>query len=326
MKRSPWATLVVLAFAQFIVVLDVTIVNVALPDIQSDLDFSTDSLQWVINAYTLLFGGGLLAVVYGVVRAEPVGWSSFEVIGCLVAGIAMLVGFALVESRVAAPLVPLRLLRTRSLSTASGVLALNGAGFLSMFFLTAIFLQQVRHSSPLDAGLEFLPMGGIAIVGGVVATPLVTRFGTRPVQFGGALVGTAGLLLLTGADADGSYAGELLPGLLLFGFAVVLVAVPAQIAAISDVSAHEAGAASGVVTALNQVGGALGLAVVSTLSNSKAASELAHGSSASDALVAGFHRGLLIAAAFLVVAMVVTATSPRVKPSAEQIAEATAAA
>ncbi|BBB00301.1 putative transmembrane efflux protein [Actinacidiphila reveromycinica] len=474
MRRSPWATLTVLALAQFIVVLDVTIVNVALPDIQSDLGFSTDGLQWVISGYTLLFGGflllggraadllgarrvfvaglvlfgatslagglagspglliaaravqglggamlspaalsiltvtfehgrrrniamgiwgglaglggtlgvvaggvlvdsfswrwvfivnvpivvglviaaplfvrhfppragarsfdlpgallgtgGLLAVVYGVVRAEPVGWSSFEVIGCLVAGVAMLVGFVLVEARAAAPLVPLRLLRSRALSTAGGALALNGAGFLSMFFLTAIFLQQVRHGSALHAGVEFLPMGGTAIFGAVAATPLVTRFGTRPVQIGGALMSTAGLLLLTTAGAEGSYAGQLLPGLLLFGAGITSVAVPAQIAAVADVSAHEAGAASGVVTAFNQVGGALGLAVVSTLSTSKSTSALAHGSSPSDALVAGFHRGLVVAAAFMVVAIVVTAMSPRLAPTAEQVAEAAAAA
>jgi EmrB/QacA subfamily drug resistance transporter len=474
MRRSPWATLTVLALAQFIVVLDVTIVNVALPDIRSDLGFSTDGLQWVISAYTLLFGGflllggraadllgarrifvaglvlfgltslagglagspglliaaravqglggallspaalsiltvtfehgrrrniamgiwgglaglggtlgvvaggvlvdsfswrwvfivnvpivvglviaapmfvrhfpprtgtrsfdlpgallgtgGLLAVVYGVVRAEPVGWSSPEVIGCLVAGAAMLVGFVVVESRAVAPLVPLRLLRSRALSTAGGALALNGAGFLSMFFLTAIFLQQVRHGSALHAGVEFLPMGGTAIFGAVAATPLVTRFGTRPVQIGGALLSTAGLLLLTTAGADGPYAGQLLPGLLLFGAGITSVAVPAQIAAVADVSAHEAGAASGVVTAFNQVGGALGLAVVTTLSTSKTTSDLAHGSAQSDALVAGFHRGLLVAAAFMVVAIAVTALSPRLAPSAEQIAEAAVAA
>ncbi|SEF93992.1 drug resistance transporter, EmrB/QacA subfamily [Actinacidiphila yanglinensis] len=474
MRRSPWATLTVLALAQFIVVLDVTIVNVALPDIQSSLGFSTDGLQWVISVYTLLFGGflllggraadllgsrrifvaglvlfgvtslagglagspglliaaravqglggamlspaalsiltvtfehgrrrniamgiwgglaglggtlgvvaggvlvdsfswrwvfivnvpivvglviatpmfvrhfpartgtrsfdlpgallgtgGLLAVVFGVVRAEPAGWSSFQVLGCLVGGVAMLIGFLAVESRAVAPLVPLRLLRSRALSTAGGALALNGAGFLSMFFLTAIFLQQARHGSALHAGVEFLPMGGTAIFGAVAATPLVTRFGTRPVQIGGAVMSTVGLLLLTKAGADGSYAAQLLPGLLLFGAGITSVAVPAQIAAVADVSAHEAGAASGVVTAFNQVGGALGLAVVTTLSTSKSTSDLAHGSSPSDALVAGFHRGLLIAAAFMVVAILVTAVSPRLAPSAEQIAEAAAAA
>ncbi len=474
MRRSPWATLTVLALAQFIVVLDVTIVNVALPDIQSDLGFSTDGLQWVISVYTLLFGGflllggraadllgsrrmfiaglalfgttsllgglagspglliaaravqglggallspaalsiltvtfehgrrrniamgvwgglaglggtlgvvaggllvdsfswrwvfivnvpivialiavtplivrhfpphagnrsfdlpgallgtgGLLALVLGVVRAEPVGWGSAEVIGCLAAGAAMLAGFVVVESRAAAPLVPLRLLRSRALSTAGGALALNGAGFLSMFFLTAIFLQQVRGGSALRAGVEFLPMGAAAILTAAAATPLVTRFGTRPVQTTGAVVGVIGLLVLAGADAHGSYASRLLPGLILFGAGIIGLAVPAQIAAVVDVAHHEAGAASGVVTAFNQVGGALGLAVVTTLSTSRATSALASGSTRTDALVAGFHRGLLVSAAFMLVAIAVTLASPRLAPTADEVAGAAAAA
>ncbi|MCL2728435.1 MAG: MFS transporter [Actinomycetia bacterium] len=474
MRRSPWATLTVLALAQFIVVLDVTIVNVALPDIQKDLGFTADGLQWVISAYTLLFGGflllggraadllgarrvfvaglvlfgatsllgglagspglliaaravqglggallspaalsiltvtfehgrrrniamgvwgglaglggtlgvvaggllvdsfswrwvfivnvpivvalvavtpvfvrrsvlhagdrgfdllgavlgtgGLLALVYGVVRAEPAGWSSAEVIGCLVAGVVLLVAFVAVEARVHAPLVPLRLLRNRALSTAGGALALNGAAFLSMFFLTALFLQQARGGSALRAGVEFLPMGGAAIAAAVATTPLVTRFGTRPVQFAGAALNVAGLLLLARAGVHGSYASELLPGLLLFGTGIIGVAVPGQIAAVVDVSAREAGAASGVVTAFYQVGGALGLAVVSTLSTSRATAALASGDAPAEALTAGFHRGLLVAAAFSVATVLVTLASPRLAPTQSQIAEAAATA
>ncbi|MBM9503772.1 MFS transporter [Actinacidiphila acididurans] len=474
MRRSPWATLVVLALAQFIVVLDVTIVNVALPSIQSDLGFSTDGLQWVISAYTLLFGGflllggrasdllgsrrvfmaglvlfgvtslagglapspgwliaaravqglggallspaalsiltvtfehgrrrniamgvwgglaglggtagvvvggmlvdslswrwvfivnvpivialvaatpliirhiaphegnrsfdllgailgtgGLLAMVYGVVRAEPVGWSSFEVIGFLAAGVVLLAAFVAVEARTAAPLVPLRLLRSRALSTASGALGLNGAAFLAMFFLTAIFIQQVRGASALTAGLEFLPMGGAAILAAVATTPLVTRFGTRPVQVAGAVLDVVGLVLLARAGAHDSYASGLLPGLILFGIGIVAVSVPAQIAAVVDVAHREAGAASGVVQAFYQVGGALGLAVVTTLSTSKANSAIAAGASQADGLTAGFHRGLLIAAAVSLGTIAVSLMSPRLEPDPEQIAEAAAAA
>jgi EmrB/QacA subfamily drug resistance transporter len=474
MRRSPWATLAVLALAQFVVVLDVTIVNVALPHIQADLKFSADGLQWVISAYTLLFGGflllggraadllgsrrmfviglalfgatslgaglapspdwliaaravqglggallspaalsiltvtfrhgrernvamgiwgglaglggtlgvvaggllvdtldwrwvffvnvpiivvlvaitplfvrhiaphdgsrsfdllgavlgtgGLLAVVYGVVRAAPVGWGSAEVIGCLVGGVVLLAAFTAVEARTKAPLVPLRLFNSRALSTASGALALNGAAFLSMFFLTAIYLQQVRGDSALKAGLQFLPMGGAAILAAVLGSQLVSRFGTRPVQFGGALLGAAGLLLLTRAGADGSYAAQLLPGFILFGFGIIGVGVPAQIAAVADVEHHEAGAASGVVTAFYQVGGALGLAVVTTLSTSRVTDALTHGVAQRPALVDGFHRGLLIAAVFTLANVVVALVSPRLSPAPEQIAAAAAAA
>ncbi|MGW9027969.1 DHA2 family efflux MFS transporter permease subunit [Streptomyces sp. NPDC055722] len=473
MRRSPWATLTVLALAQFIVVLDVTIVNVALPHIQTDLKFSADGLQWVISAYTLLFGGflllggraadllgsrrvfvvglglfgitslvaglatfpgeliaaravqglggalmspaalsiltvtfphgrqrniamgvwgglaglggtlgvlaggllvdslswrwvffvnvpivvalviavpifirriaplagrgfdalgallstaGLLAVVYGVVRAEPVGWQSTEVITCLVAGIALLAVFIVAEARSKAPLVPLRLFRSRALSTASGALALNGAAFLTMFFLTAIYLQEVRQASALKTGMEILPMGAAAILAAVVTTQMVHRLGTRTVQLSGAVLSVVSLLLLAPTNADSSYAAHLLPGLILFGAGIIALGVPAQIAAVVDVEHHEAGAASGVVTAFYQVGGALGLALATTLSVSRTNAALADGSSQQQALVDGFHRGLIVAAAFAIVNVLVTLASPKLAPSAEQIAEATATA
>ncbi|MFC6017599.1 DHA2 family efflux MFS transporter permease subunit [Plantactinospora solaniradicis] len=475
MRRSPWATLAVLALAQFIVVLDVTIVNVALPHIQTDLGFTPENLQWVISAYTLLFGGflllggraadllgprrvfiaglvlfgaaslvagladspgfligaravqglggamlspaalailtvtfphgrerniamgvwgglaglggtlgvvaggllvdslswqwvffvnvpiviglvavipgyvrdirhgldgartfdaagallgtaGLLSVVFGVVRAEPSGWGSLEVLTFLVGGVALLVAFVAVEARSAAPLVPLRLFRSRALGVSSAALALNGAAFLSMFFLTAIYLQQVRGDSALDAGLHFLPMGASAILGAVLASQLVHRLGTRTVQLAGATVGLVGLLLLGQAGAGGSYATELLPGLLLFGFGIVSLSVPAQIVAVADVANHEAGAASGVVNAFFQVGGALGLGIVTTLSTTRVGDALAEGAGQQQALVEGFHRGLLVAAAFAVANVLLTLASPQLRPDAEQVAEVAAVA
>jgi EmrB/QacA subfamily drug resistance transporter len=464
-----------LALAQFIVVLDVTIVNVALPHIQADLNFSADSLQWVINAYTLLFGGflllggrmsdllgprrvfiaglllfgltslvaglsnspefligaravqglggallspaalailtvtfahgrerniamgvwgglaglggtlgvvaggvlvdslswqwvffvnvpivlglvalipvfvrdtrhnqdrdrtfdtagavlgtaGLLSVVYGVVRSEPKGWGSAEVVTFLGGGVALLIAFVLVEARSKAPLVPLRLFRSRALSVSGGALALNGAGFLSMFFLTAIYLQQVRGDSALDAGVHFLPMGGAAIIGAVLASQLVQKVGTRTVQLAGSVLSVIGLLLLSQADATGSYTSQLLPGLIIFGFGIIGVGVPGQITAISDVEHHEAGAASGVVNAMYQVGGALGLAIVTTLSITRTTDALSQGVAQQQALVEGFQRGLLVAAGFAVANVLLTLASPQLQPTAEQLTEATAAA
>jgi EmrB/QacA subfamily drug resistance transporter len=464
----------VLAFAQFMVVLDVTIVNVALPHIQSNLKFSADGLQWVISVYTLIFGGflllggraadllgsrriflaglvlfgltslgaglstspamlitfravqglggammspaalsiltvtfphgrprniamgvwgglaglggtlgvviggvlvdsaswrwvffvnvpvavalviavpmivrhippqagrrrfdalgatlstgGLLGLVYGVVRAQPVGWGSGEVIGCIAAGVVLLALFVVAELRSAAPLVPMSLFRSRALSTASGVIALNGAAFLAMFFLTAIYLQQVRGASALKTGMEILPMGIAAIMVAVFAPPLVQRFGTRAMQVVGSLLSVASLLLLARTGAGDSYVSGLLPGFVLYGAGVIAIGVPAQITAVSDVEHHEAGAASGVVTAVYQIGGALGLAVATTLSVSRVNATLAQGGSQQQALVDGFHRGLIVAAVFAVVCIAVSLASPRLMPSAEEIAEASAAA
>jgi predicted MFS family arabinose efflux permease len=220
--------------------------------------------------------------------------------------------------------VPLRLFRSRGLSTATGALALNGAAFLAMFFLTAIFLQQVRGLSALRTGVEFLPMGVAAIVAAVGVSQLVARAGTRPVHLGGAALSVIGLLLPSRTGADSSYLTGVLPGLLLFRSGIMGVAVPSQIAAVADVRNHEAGAASGVVTAGYQVGGALGLAIITTFSTARVNDLLAHGTPAQDALVAGFHRGLLVAAAFAALNVLVALGSPQLVPDAEQLAEAVA--
>jgi EmrB/QacA subfamily drug resistance transporter len=475
MRRNPWSTLAVLAVAQFMVVLDVTIVNVALPDIQQDLGFTPSGLQWVISAYTLIFGGflllggraadligrrrmfilgllvfgvtslvaglaqtpdqliamraiqglggamlspaalailtvtfahgrerniamgiwgglaglggtlgviaggllvdslswrwvflvnvpiaillaalvpvfvaesrvqpagrrtfdvagallstaGLLAIVLGVIRAEPLGWSSFEVIALLVGGVVLLGAFIRVEQRSSAPLVPLGMFRSRGLSTSIVALGLNGAAFLAMFFLTAIFLQQVRGLTALETGVQFLPMGIAAIASAIIAAQLVTRFGTRPVQIGGGIVSVVGLLLLSRADATGSYAATILPGLILFGIGIIAVGTPAQIAAVADVEHEVAGAASGVVNAGYQVGGALGLAVITTLATSHVEALVTGGSDQQVALVGGFERGLLVAAVFAAVNVLIAFGAPRVRPTAEQLAEAAVAA
>lgn len=475
MRKSPWATLVVLALAQFMVVLDVTIVNVALPDMQADLGFSPDNLQWVISAYTLAFGGFLLlggrlgdvlgrrgvftaglvlftaaslagglassqallitargvqgfggalmsaaalsiltvtyaagrerniamgiwgglaglggtlgvvaggvlvdalgwewvffvnvpiglallaltrstvadsrvvseeprsfdltgaalgtgavlAVIYGVIRSEPLGWGSGEVVGSLVGGAALLGLFVLVESRSSAPLVPLRLFRSGSLSRSTLVLGLNGGAFLSMFFLTALFLQQAKGLSALETGLQFLPMGIAAIVGALVATQLLPRFGTRPVQVVSALVAVGGLLLLARATADGSYATELLPGFVLYGLGIMGVGVPAQISALSEIDHEDAGAASGVINTGYQVGGALGLAIISSLATAAATASLADGASPVTALADGYERGLLLTAALGLGILALAAVSRQLKPSAEEVAELAVAA
>ncbi|GAA2493466.1 DHA2 family efflux MFS transporter permease subunit [Winogradskya humida] len=475
MSRNPWPTLAVVAVAQFMVVLDVTIVNVALPDIQQDLGFSASALQWVISAYTLLFGGflllggrvadlvgrrrmfviglllfgltsllaglaqspdqlivlravqglggallspaafailtvtfahgrerniamgiwgglaglggtlgviaggvlvdslswrwiflvnvpfaivlallapsivaesrasqagprtfdvagallstaGLLAIVLGVIRAEPLGWSSFEVIALLIGGAALLFAFVRVEARSTAPLVPLTLFRVRSMTTSTLALALNGAAFLAMFFLTAIFLQQVRGLTALETGLEFLPMGFAAIASAVVSAQLVTRFGTKPVQIGGGILSIAGLLLLSQADATSSYAATVLPGLVLFGIGIIAVGTPASISAVADVTHEQAGAASGVVNAGYQIGGALGLAIITTFSTSHVENLISGGAQPQEALVGGFERGLLIAAVFAAANILAALAAPRLRPTEEQMAEAAAAA
>jgi EmrB/QacA subfamily drug resistance transporter len=277
-------------------------------------------------AGALLSTAGLLSIVLGVIRAESLGWSSFEVVALMIGGVALLAAFVRVESRSAAPLVPLGLFRSRGLSTSIVALGLNGAAFLAMFFLTAIFLQQVRGLTALETGVQFLPMGVAAIASAVIASQLVTRFGTRPVQLTGAVLSVLGLLLLSRADATGSYALTILPGLVLFGIGIIAVGTPAQIAAVADVRHEVAGAASGVVNAGYQVGGALGLAVITTVATSHVEALVTGGTSAQDALVGGFERGLLVAAIFAAANFVIALGAPRLQPTSEQVAEAAAVA
>jgi hypothetical protein len=146
------------------------------------------------------------------------------------------------------------------------------------------------------------------------------------VQLSGAVLSVVGLLLLSQADAGGSYVSELLPGLIIFGFGILGVGVPGQITAVSEVRPAEAGAASGVVNAMYQVGGALGLAIVTTLSITHTTNELAHGATQLAALQSGFQRGLLVAALFAVANVFLTLASPQLQPTSEQLTEATAAA
>ena len=470
-SRAKWLALTVLAIAQFMVVLDVTIVNVALPAIQTDLGFSAEGLQWVVNGYTLTFGGllllggrmsdilgrrrlfliglglftaaslaggfatsettliaaraiqgigaallspaalalltvtfpagrernialgvwgalagiggtlgvvaggvlvdslgwewiffvnvpvaavamlaapafitesrrhqqdssfdiagavlgtaGLFALVGGVIRSEASGWGSAEVLGLFGSAIILLAAFVVVEARAKDPLVPLRLFRVRGLSVSAIALALNGGAFLGMFFLTALFLQQVHGDTALQAGVHFVPMGIAAIASAVIGAQLVTRFGTRAAYLGGTAVGAVGLLLLSQAGVDSGYAGGLLPGLIVFGLGLPLVGVANQIAAVAEVPHEDAGAASGIITTAFQVGGALGLALISTAATTRTGDALAAGAAQADALAAGFERGMLIAGGLAIANLLVGAIrAPHIKPDAAMVAEA----
>jgi len=198
--------------------------------------------------------------------------------------------------------------------------------FLAMFFLTALYLQEVRGDSPLTAGLHFVPMGIAAIASAIVASNLVTRIGTRPVFVAGGLLSVIGLALLSRATADGSYWTQVMPGIAIFGLGLSMVGVPNQISAIMEVRHEDAGAASAVINAMFQIGGALGLAVITTFANTHVAHRLAAGATPSQALVDGYGLGLLIAAGLAVVNLVIAVTiAPSEKPTEEQLVGAVAA-
>jgi predicted MFS family arabinose efflux permease len=222
-------------------------------------------------------------------------------------GLALLALFLAIEGRLArAPLMPLRIFSSRTLSAANVIVLLLGAAMFGMWFFVSLYLQQVLGYSPLKAGLAFLPMTIAIIVGSTFASRLVARIGVKRLLAVGMLAQAAGLLLFTGVSADGSYLGDVaLPSLLVAG-GIGLAFVPVTIAAVAGVAPGEAGLASGLVNTSRQTGGALGLALLATLATARTDGALAAGAGAHVALTDGFHRAFTVGAAFALAGALVT--------------------
>jgi EmrB/QacA subfamily drug resistance transporter len=459
---NPWLTLVVVCFAQFMVILDATVVNVALPSIQTDLAISDTSLQWIVNGYTLLFGGflllggraadligrrrlfvagvvifsaaslinglatsgemligaralqgfgaalvspaalsiitttfaegaertkalavwgaiaaggaaaglllggvlteflswewvffvnvpigvavviaalrlvpesraegavrhfdlagatavtsGLIVLVYAIVKAETWGWTSVNTLGLIGVAAALLAAFVAIERRSHAPLVRLDLFRLRSLATANGVMVLVVAGMYAMFFISTLYLQNVLGYSALETGLGFLPISAGIIIGSGLAQQLINRAGVKPVLVTGMSITAVGLAVLAATTAvDGTYLG-LLGGLLPMAIGMGLTFVPLTLVGTTNVEKQDAGLASGVFNTSQQVGGALGLAILSTIASDRTASVLAGFGDApsphqqSVALVDGFQLAFVVAAVLVAAGAALTAS------------------
>jgi EmrB/QacA subfamily drug resistance transporter len=444
-STNRWLVLVIACLAQFMVVLDNTIVNVALPSVQRGLSFSPADLQWVVNAYTLIFGGflmlggraadllgrrrlfiagitlfagasllnglaqsstmlilgrglqglggalvspaalsiimttfqdnsertralgvwsaiaaggaafglllggvltdlvswrwnffvnvpvgiatvflalrfvpesradlghrrfdavgaatvtgGLLTVVFGIVKAQAWGWGSGRTLGVLALGAALLAIFVALEARSPAPLVKLSIFRIRSIATANTVMMLVASAMFGMFFFASLYVQDVLGYSPLRAGLAFLPVSLGIIVGAGISQAIIKRLGVRNVSVIGLVLATAGLLYLTRVPVHGRYVADLLVGLLPMSIGMGLVFVPITLLGTSGVANDDAGLASGLFNSAQQIGGSLGLAILATLSVHHTNSLLAHGATSRvAATVSGYHVAFLAAA------------------------------
>jgi EmrB/QacA subfamily drug resistance transporter len=446
---NPWLILVLVCFAQFMVVLDATVVNVALPSIQNDLGLSEANLQWIVNAYTLVFGGflllggragdllgrkrlflfglvvftaaslldglavspgmligsralqglgaafispaalaiitttfqegaerakalgvwaaiaiggsavglvvggaltqllswpwiffinvpvgvavlvlslrylpesrdeeahrsfdiagavsitaGLMTLVYAIVQAGEHGWTSARTLGLFVLAAVLHVAFVVIERRSKAPLVRLSIFAVRSLRAANVSMFLVASGLFAMFFFNTLYIQRVLGYGPLEAGLAFLPFTAGIMVSAGFASKFTPRLGVRPVAIGGMLVTIAGMVLLTRISVDGSYASDVLPALVLTALGLGAVFVPLTLVATTGLENEDQGLASGIFNTSQQIGGALGLAILASLAASKTAS--ATGVSQQAALVEGFHVAFAGGAAFMVVAL-----------------------
>jgi EmrB/QacA subfamily drug resistance transporter len=447
---NPWVVLVLICVAQFMVVLDATIVNVALPSIQKDLHLSEGNLQWIVNAYALVFGGflllggragdllgrkrvflvglviftgaslldglassegmligaralqglgaalispaalsiisttfaegaerakalgvwaaiaiggsavglilggvltqyfswpwiffvnlpvgvaafllslrlipesrdehahrsydvagavtvtgGLMALVYAIVDAQSAGWGSAKTIGFFTLAGVLLGAFVLIELRAKAPLVRLSIFRIRSLLTANVSMFLAASAIFAMFFFNTLYLQRVLGYGPLEAGLAFLPFTAGIMISAGLASQLAPRVGVRPVAAVGMLLTTGGLLLLTQLPVHGSYLADVLPSIMLSSLGMGAVFMPLTLIATTGLEDKDQGLASGLFNTSQQIGGALGLAILSTLATSKMSSA---GGSATNALVVGFHWAFAAGAVIMIAALVV---------------------
>ncbi|MEA2329973.1 MAG: hypothetical protein QOH58_111 [Thermoleophilaceae bacterium] len=458
---NPWLALIVVCFAQFMVVLDATVVNVALPSIQTDLEISDSSLQWVINAYTLLFGGflllggraadllgrrrlflagvtvfsvaslvnglasseemliagramqglggalvspaalavitttfaegaertkalsvwaaiasggsaaglllggvltealswewiffinvpigigtaiaalrfvpdsrietagrhfdiagavsvtsGLVVLVYAIVKAETWGWGSPSTLGLAALAIALLAAFIAIERRSPAPLVRLGLFRLRSLAVANAAFLIVAGGLFAMFFFASLYLQNILGYGALETGLAFLPVTAGIMIGATLAQQLIPRVGLRPVLLTGMTVAALGLLeLALTTEVDGSYL-SVLGGLLPMSLGMGATFVPLTLVATTGVDADDAGLASGIFNTSQQIGGALGLAILSTLANDRTLSVLGglagapSGAERQAALVEGFQLAFVVAGGMIAAGAVLIA-------------------
>ncbi|HEY7257014.1 MAG TPA: MFS transporter [Solirubrobacterales bacterium] len=443
---NPNAVLALVAVAQFMVILDATVVNVALPTIQVDLGFSEQNLSWVLNAYTLTFGGFLLlggrladqvgrrrlffagitlfsgaslicglsqspgmllvargaqglggamvspaalsiilttfaegparnralavwgaiagvggavglllggllvevltwrwvffvnvpigaavlaltpriiresraevpsrgydlegaiaitlgttALVFTLIKADSWGWGSARNLAGFAVAAALIAAFVWIERRQKDPLVPLRIFSNRGLAASDATFLLVAAALFGMFYFCTLYLQQVLGYSALKTGVAYMPFSLILIGASATASRLVDRFTPKPVLTTGLLITTVGFVLLTRVSGRGDYASHVLPAMIVLGAGLGLSFVPITIAATNGVAAAESGLASGLLNTTQQVGGSLGLAILSSVSTSRLTSALASGSSLPIALTHGF-KGAFVAAAVL---------------------------
>jgi EmrB/QacA subfamily drug resistance transporter len=242
----------------------------------------------------VLVTGGMLLLVYSLVRAPIVGWGSSQTISTLIASVALLGAFVFNELRSRNPLIPFEILRVKGLVAADLTQLIAFSGFFSMFFYATLYMQEVLHYSPLKAGLAYLPVtAGFAVAGGL-ASRMVTRVGTRPVVVAGCLVAAAGIYWVSRVPLRGSYVSDLLPGFVVMSIGAGSVFVSVTAAANAGVSPDKAGLAAGLLNSSQQVGSALGLAILSAVAITHTNDLIASGTPHAAASDAGYHQALLV--------------------------------
>ena len=242
--------------------------------------------------------GAIALLTYGLIDAESAGWGSAQTIVLFVASAVLFASFIVIERRTEAPLMPFSIFRLRSLTGANvGGFAL-GASIFGMIFIVTLFMQQVLGYSPLKTGVAWLAMSLAALFSAIATSLVVERVGARyPIALG-LILAAVGFGLLAGVPPDASYATDLLPGLLVFGTGLGMAFVAASIGALEGVAERDSGLASGLINTMQQVGGALGVAILATVALSHSSDLLARGDDPAVALTEGFSRALYVGVAF----------------------------
>jgi predicted MFS family arabinose efflux permease len=251
---------------------------------------------------------GLSLLVYATVEAVNIGWGATRTIVELAVAALLLISFIVIESRARAPLVPFSIFRLRTLRGANVVGLMIGMSLFSMFFFISLYMQQVLHYSALRAGLSYLPLAVGIILSAGLASAATTRFGFKPILLAGMTCTAAGLYWFSKVPASGgTFLGDLLGPSLLAAVGLGLSFVPVTIAAMTGVRPHEAGLASGLINASQQVGGALGVAILATVANSYTKSLLHDGHGLAVSLTKGFERAFLVDTGLALAGLLLTA-------------------
>src|SRR3954452_7752816 len=248
---------------------------------------------------------GTMALVFTLIKADSWGWTAGRTLAGFAIAAALIAAFVVIERRHEDPLVPLRIFKIRSLAAADATMLLLAAGLFGMFFFCTLYLQQVLGYSALKTGLVYLPFSVMLIGGSATASRLVDRFTPKPVLVTGLFASAVGFLLLTRVSGHSDYASHVLPAMIVLGGGLGLSFVPITIAATNGVPASESGLASGLLNTTQQVGGSLGLAILSSVSTSRVTSALDGGSPLPAALTHGFKGAFIAGAVLCAIALVV---------------------
>jgi EmrB/QacA subfamily drug resistance transporter len=264
----------------------------------------------------LLATSGMLLLIYTIIKAPEVGWGKARTIGALAGAAALLATFALNEARHRNPLFPFSILRIKGLAAADLTQVIAMSGFYAMFFFVTLYMQNVLGFSRIQAGAAYIPTTFGVAISSAIAAKLFARTGTRPIIIAGTLLGAAGVFWLSHIPVQGSYFSDLLPGLLIMSAGLGAVFVGVTTAAQAGVPPDKAGLAAALINTSTWLGGALGIAIASAISTSRAHHLLAAHATTHDALTSGFQRALLACSIAMLAAAVLAlrATNTRGEP------------